>query len=179
MKSRIRDAQQRSEAALAANAERLLNDDRFGALRTRRARVALVVGISLSIVLMVPAWTLGGSIVGLLTVLAVTVAWWLLKLSVRDVADLPDRFLDERQLTARNQVYVEAYRWYAGVTVILASAGLIAFIALGEDPDTWSVDLTWNWCMALFWTVMACALSLPTMVLALRDREDVLATSDG
>jgi len=48
-------------------------------------------------------------------------------LELRDVLDLPDRFLDERQLAVRNQVYVEAYRWYAGVTVILASAGLVAF----------------------------------------------------
>jgi len=53
----------------------------------------------------------------------------------------------------------------------------VAFIALGEDPDTWTVDLTWDWCMALFWTVMASALSLPSMVLAIRDREDVLTTS--
>jgi len=177
VKSHIGEAQQRNEEAVAANAERVLNDVTFAMFRTRRARLALVVGTSLLIVLMAPAWTLGGSIVGILTVVAATVAWWLLKLSVRDVADLPDRFLDERQLAVRNQVYVEAYRWFAGVTVILASAGLVAFIALGEDPDTWTVDLTWDWCMALFWTVMASALSLPSMVLAIRDREDVLTTS--
>lgn len=47
-----------------------------------------------------------------------------------------------------------------------------------KSPDTWTVDLTWDWCMALFWVVMACALSLPSMVLAMRDREDVLATAD-
>ena len=178
MRSRIRDAQQRNEAALAANAERLLNDDHFASLRTRRARVGLVIGNSSVIVLMIPAWTIGGSIVGILTVVAAALAWWLLKLSVRDVADLPDRFLDERQRTTRDQVYVEAYRWFAGVTVVLASAGLVAFVVLGEDPDTWTVDLTWDWCMALFWTVMAYALSLPSMVLALRDREDMLSASD-
>ena len=126
MKSRIRDVQQRNEASVAANAERLLNGDHFASLRTRRARVALVVVNSLVIVLMSPAWTLGGSIVGIVTVVAAAVAWWLLKLSVRDVADLPDRFLDERQLTVRNQVYVEACRWFAGVVVVLASAGLLA-----------------------------------------------------
>lgn len=93
---------------------------------------------------------------------------------MREVADLPDRFLGERQLAFRNQVYVEAYGWFAGVMVVLASAGLIAFVALGEDPDTWTVDLSWNSCMAVFWTVMGCALALPSMVLALRDRQDVL-----
>lgn len=178
MKSRIRDARQRNEAALAANAERLLHDDHFAILRTRRARVGLVVASCSTIVLMVPAWTLGGSIVGIVTVMVAAAAWWLLKLSVRDVADLPDRFLDERQLAVRNQVYFEAYRWFAGVTVVLASAGLLAFIVRGEDPDTWTVELTWEWCMSLFWTLMACALALPSMVLALRDREDVLADPD-
>ena len=74
-------------------------------------------------------------------------------------------------------MYAEAHRWNAGATSTLASAGLVAFIALGEDPDTWTVDLTWDWCMALFWTVIASALSLPSMVLAIRDREDVLTTS--
>jgi len=58
--------------------------------------------------------------------------------------------------------------------VVLASAGLLAFIALGKDPDTWTIDLSWNACMAVFWTVLGCALALPSMVLALRDREVVL-----
>ena len=70
-----------------------------------------------------------------------------------------------------------AYRWYAGVTVILASAGLVAFIVLGEDPDTGTVDLTYEWFTGLFWTVMASALALPSMVLAVCDREHVLSTS--
>jgi len=48
----------------------VLNDDTFAMLRTRRARLALVVGTSLLIVLMAPARTLGGSIVGILTVVA-------------------------------------------------------------------------------------------------------------
>lgn len=177
MKSRVRGAQQRNEQAMEAHVERLMADNSFAVLRTRRARVALVVVASLLIVLMVPAWTLAGSIVGILAAVAAAVAWWLLKLSVRNVADLPDRFLDERQLAARNQVYVEAYRWYAGGTVILASVGIVAFIVLGEDPDTWTVDLTYEWCMGLFWTATAGAMLLPSMVLAIRDGEDVLSTS--
>jgi hypothetical protein len=177
VKSRVREAQQRNEQAIEANVERLMADNSFAKLRTRGARVALVVVATLLIVVMVPAWTLAGSIVGIFAAVAAAGTWWLLKLSVRDVADLPDRFLDERQLAVRNQVYVEAYRWFAGGTVILASVGIVAFIVRGEDPDIWTVDLTYEWCMGLFWTVMAGALLLPSMVLAIRDREDVLSTS--
>ena len=56
-------------------------------------------------------------------------------------------------------------------------ARLALVVGLGEDPDTWTVDLTWDRCMALFWTVTASALSLPPMVLAVRAREDVLTNS--
>ncbi len=178
MKSSIRRARQRNEDAIAANVERLMSDIRFTSLRTRRARVALVVILAALIVAMVPAWALGGSIVGVVAVVAAAITWWLLRLSVREVADLPDRFLDERQRAVRNEVYVEAYRWFSAVMVVLGSAGLVAFIALGQDPDTWSVDLTWNACMAMFWTVIGSALGLPSMVLALRDREDVLLATD-
>jgi len=60
-----------------------------------------VVVLVAIIALMVPAWTVGGSIPGIVTVVAATIAWWLLRVSVREVADLPDRFLDERQRSVR------------------------------------------------------------------------------
>ena len=154
-----------------------MSDDSFATLRTQRARVALDVWTSLWFVLMVPAWTLCGSLVGILAVVAGAVAWWLLKLSVRDVADLPDRFLDERQLAVRNQVYVE------GPPLVrrrdrdprVGRTGRVH--CPWRRPDTGTVDLTYEWFTGLFWTVMASALALPSMVLAVCDREHVLSTS--
>ena len=92
-------------------------------------------------------------------------------MSVRLVADLPEEYLDERQTDLRNGMYVESYRWFAGLVIILASWGLLAFIILGEDPDTWRVSPSYNAVMGLFWMLEAAALTIPSIVLALRDRE--------
>jgi hypothetical protein len=116
-------------------------------------------------------WVLFGSIPGILAVLVGIVVWWLLRMSVRLVADLPEEYLDERQSTLRNRLYVDAYRWFGGLVVLLASAGLVAFIVLGEDPDTWRVALSYNGVMGIFWMLEAAALSIPSIVLALKDRE--------
>ena len=70
--------------------------------------------------------------------------WGLLRVSVRTIADLPDEYLDERQERVRNRAYVEAYRLLATIAVVGSSAGLVAFIVLGQDPDTWAVTLSWN-----------------------------------
>jgi len=104
-------------------------------------------------------------------VIAAAVVWWMLRMSVRLVADLPEQYLDERQADLRNRSYVESYRWFAGLVVLLCSAGLLAFIVLGEDPDTWKVAVSYNAVMGLFWMLEAAALSIPSIVLALRDRE--------
>jgi hypothetical protein len=89
---------------------------------------------------------------------------------VRTIADLPEDYLDERQAALRNAAYVEAYQWLGGLVGLLASAGLLAFIVLGQDPDTWSLSITWDAAMAIFWVVLGLVLALPSMVLALRAR---------
>jgi len=42
---------------------------------------------------------------------------------------------------------------------------------LGENPDTWNITLSYNAVMGLFWMLEAAALSIPSIVYALRDRE--------
>jgi len=162
---------ERREQAVAANAARIMSDTRFQALRTRPARVALAVSM-IALILLIPlAWMLWGTIPGLLAVGAGFVVWLLLRLSVRLVADLPEEYLDERQTDLRNRTYLDSYRWFAGLVIALASAGLLAFVVLGEDPDTWKVALSYNAVMGLFWMLEAAALAIPSVVLALRDRE--------
>jgi hypothetical protein len=162
---------EKNEQAAAERAARILADTSFHRFRTRPARVALAVSMIALLAVIPAAWIILGSIAGALAVLAGIVVWWLLRMSVRLVADLPEEYLDERQLQLRNGVYVEGYRWLGGLVIMLASAGLLAFIVLGEDPDTWRVALSYNAVMGLFWMLEAAALSIPSIVLALRDRE--------
>ncbi len=162
---------EKNDEAVAARVEAIMADNRFAGLRTRRARVALAVTMIALIAVIPLSWVLFGSIPGILAVVVGIVVWWLLRMSVRLIADLPEDYLDERQTALRNSVYVDAYRWFGGVVVLLASAGLLAFIVLGEDPDTWRVALSYNGVMGIFWLLEAAALSIPSIVLALKDRE--------
>lgn len=173
MTSRWRDAREKNDAAVAEWAERIFTDTRFARLRTRRARVALVVAEITMIVATPVAWIALGSIAGILAVVVTLGVLYLLRRSVRVVADMPDHLLDERQLALRNAVYVEAYRYLAALVVILASMGLVAFVAQADESDTWSVDLTWNGVMAVFWAIQTLALALPTVALALRDGGEI------
>lgn len=162
---------EKNEQLVAERADRLMNDTTFQALRTARARLALAVAMIALIVIIPATWVWLGAIPGLVAVVAGIVVWWLLRMSVRLIADLPEQYLDERQLDLRNRSYVESYRYFAGLIILLASAGLLAFIVLGEDPNTWKIALSYNALMGLFWMLEAAALSIPSIVLALRDRE--------
>jgi uncharacterized membrane protein YqjE len=160
-------ARERNQAAVADHASRMLGDTRFAALRTRRARIRLVAAETALVVATPVAWIAAGAIAGLLVVMAAIGVQWALRRSIRVVADLPDEVLDERQRALRNAMYVEAYRYLAGIVVVMMSAGLVAFIVQADETDTWNVDLTWNWVMAAFWTVQLLALGLPSMAVAI------------
>lgn len=162
---------EKNEQLVAERTERIMTDTRFQGLRTRPARVGLSVTMIALMVAIPLTWVLAGSIAGIVAVGVAAVVWWLLRMSVRLLADLPEQYLDERQTELRNSVYVDAYRWFGGLVILSASAGILAFIVLGQDPETWSVDLDYNAVMGIFWMFEAAALSIPSIVLALRDRE--------
>jgi hypothetical protein len=173
MTARWQHAREKNDAAVAEWAERILTDTRFARLRTRRARIGLVAAEIALIIVTPVAWIALGAIAGILAVVAALAVLYLLRRSVRVVADMPDHLLDERQLSVRNAMYVEAYRYLAALVVIMASAGLVAFVVQADDTDTWNVDLTWNGVMAVFWVIQTLALSLPTIALALRDGDEI------
>jgi hypothetical protein len=173
MTSRWQTAREQNDDAVAAWAERVLTDTRFAQLRTRRARLALVAAQIASIAVVPVAWVALGAIGGIVAVVVALGVLYLLRRSVRVIADMPDHLLDERQLTLRNAMYVEAYRYLAGLVVIMASAGLIAFVVHADDTDTWAVELTWDNVMAVFWVIQILALALPTMAIAIRDGGEI------
>ncbi len=162
---------EKNEQLVAERTERIMTDTKFQALRSRGARVAIATSMIAVTVALPLVWTFLGSVPGIVTVGVGIVVWWLLRMSVRLVADLPEEYLDERQTALRNRTYVEAYRWFGGLVILLATVGLGAFIVFGRDPDTWTISLSYNAIMGLFWMLEAAALSVPSIVLALRDRE--------
>lgn len=170
LKERWAANQERNAAAVAASAERLMADTRYDRFRTRRARLGLVALYLACLVLVPVAYLVLGSLAGLVAVMVGAGVWSLLRVSVRTIADLPDDYLDERQLAVRNASYVESYRYLGSAVALAMTVGLIAFIVNGSELDTWAVTLTWEGVMATFWVFLGLALGLPSMVLALNDR---------
>jgi hypothetical protein len=170
VRNRWNAGKERNSAALAANAEKLMADTTFDRFRTRRARLLLVGGFLTMLVLIPVAYLWLGQLAGLIVVILTAGVWGLLRVSVRTIADLPDDYLDERQLAVRNASYVESYRYLAGAVALAATAGLIAFVVKASEFDTWEVTLTWGAVIAAFWVFLGLALALPSIVLALNDR---------
>lgn len=162
---------EKNERLVAERTARIMSDTKFRWLRSRRARVALAVCMIALIGTIPAAWIVLGSVPGIVAVGLGAIVWGVLRISVRLVADLPEEYLDERQTELRNRTYVESYRWFAAVVILLASAGILSFIVLGQGPDSWNVALSYNAVMGWFWMLEAAALSIPSIVLALRDRE--------
>lgn len=179
MSSRWDDARDRNEAAVAERAERVLSDQRFPALRTRRARVALVVAQGMTIVLLPVVWLAADAVAGIAMVIVAMAVLTVLRMSVRVVADLPDRVLDERLRSRRDAAYVEAYRYFNGLLIVAAAVGLFAFVVNADESDVWTVDLTWGMAMGAFWTLTVMGLALPSMAFALMSGSELPIDPEG
>jgi len=159
---------ERKEADTERKVERIQRDQRFQWLRSRTARRILVIISALLCVGIIPGFAQGGSSVGIVVTIAAALSWWALRVSVRTVADLPDRFLDERQRAIRNRAYVSAYRIYASIIGGLATIGLVAFILVSEN-DAVTLTTTWNQAIGGVLFVLVIASALPSMVVAWQD----------
>lgn len=159
---------ERKEADLERKVERAQSDQRFQSLRSRSARRILVVVSALICVGIIPAFAAGSSAIGIVVAAGGFVMWWLLRTSVRTVADLPDRFLDERQRADRDRAYVGAFRIYASIVSGLVTIGLVAFVIVQENDEV-TLTTTWPQALGLTFFVLLMATLLPSMVLAWRD----------
>lgn len=160
----------RNEQAVAEMADSVMRDTRFDWMRTRAARRGIVALMIAMLFAMPVAWMTLPSLAALGVVGLAAIVWWALRMSVRVVADLPEEYLDERQARVRDRAYVDAYRWFAGITLAAATVALVWFVVVSID-DAVLVEVTWNGAMAVFWTFEGLALALPSMVLALRERD--------
>jgi len=159
------------EAREQRNAEAVMRDRRYDRLRTASARRLLVVVVAVGIVAVGAVTVLVGMLPAQPVIVVTVAAFLLLRVSVRAVADLPEQYLDERQLALRYRVYQDAYRWLGLVAMALAGAGVITYIALSKDPGSAVVTLDDTHLLALFYVTAALVIALPTMVLALRDAD--------
>lgn len=154
--------------------EKQLDDEKWNGLRTPAAKRFLVVSFNVVI--------LGGTIAlflvedgpwaayTLIHVLLLGVFWFLLRRSVRLVADAPDGALDERLRTNRDRSYVGAYQVLAFLLTLLLTAVMVIVVVADSSAETssfhYEFSVTWPQVQAMFWLLLGYSAVLPSMVLA-------------
>lgn len=153
--------------------EKQLNDTRWDGLRTTSAKrfllwasnIVILFGTGFLFAVGDNAWAR----YTLIHILLIFVFWFLLRQSVRLVADAPEEALDEMQLQERNRSYVVAFRWLS-MPVYFAGGALLAYAIssdLRSDGDSFNylVSFTWPQVQGLFWLFLSYTFMLPSMAL--------------
>lgn len=159
------------ETATVKSVEKQLNDTQWDGLRTKGAKIFLLIATNVSLlagtVFLVVVGDNGWTALSLIYILLLFTFWFLLRKSVRLVADAPEEALDERLIQIRDRSYVIAYRWLSMLAILLAT-GLLGFsIYTDSQPESdgflYNVPLTWPQVQAIFWLIFAYTAMLPSM----------------
>jgi len=160
-----------------ASVDKELDDVRWDGLRTRGSKIFLLVGSNFVLIVGTVAlflmedtpWTA----YVLIQISLIFVNWFMLRKSVRLIADAPEEFLDERLVQVRNKAYVLAYQLLGGLLLTALTALLVFAIVSDFSPDsdgfTYVVTVTWTQLQGAFWLFCGYALMLPSMAVIWRD----------
>jgi hypothetical protein len=161
----MRQRNEKQEAALEKRVAALMADSTWNWTRTPSARRLLVV-VATAAWLVTCAIFWFAEVWGLIPLALSFALYLLLRVSVRSIADLPERFLDERQLKLRNRTYLQAYQLIGGVVSVAALALLLVQIMgdLQSRPSN-QFDLTFGQLEAIVWFFFLPMLQLPSAVL--------------
>lgn len=160
-------------AKVAKNIDQVMRDTKWDAVRTSRAQRILVVLGVLALVASPTLFWFEDFIkpgIGILSVIPIFLIWWLLRISVRLVADAPDEYLDELQIQQRDRTYLHSFRILAGIVTALAIALMI--ITISKDVTTvgsveyYDFTLTFGQVNAVVWSILGSTILVPNMVLA-------------
>ena len=153
--------------------EKQLNDTKWDGLRTPRAKRFLMISSNAVILFgtgfLVSVGDNAWAAYALIHALLIFVSWFLLRQSVRLIADAPEEALDERMIRQRDRSYLVAYRWLAAAGVGLVT-GLMLFSAFADaqtssDGFNYQLAFTWPQVQAIFWLIMGYSLMLPSMAM--------------
>ena len=147
--------------------ERYLTDTKYDWLRPLSRRRALI-GLSAAIVAAhsVLLWIDGPRLATLTLLGTGWLCYWLLRVAVRGMADLPEELIDERMSAVRNRAYRVAYAALSTATLtVLVGMWISADAArIAWQPQTHHLE-------ALFWGFLFASVCLPSMLVAWTERE--------
>lgn len=160
-------------AASVNSVEKQLNDSKWDGLRTKGAKRFLLIGTNVVILFGTGFLMAVGdnalASYALIHILLLGVFWFLLRQSVRLVADAPQEALDERLIRIRDRSYLVAYRWFGVLTALLVIALMVFAIRSDWQPESdgfnYQLNFTWPQVQAVFWLVMGHSATLPSLAM--------------
>jgi hypothetical protein len=161
------------DAKVAKSIDTVMQDTKWDGLRTPTAqRILVLLGIFSLILSPVVYWFEDFIVpgIGVLTLIPIFLVWWLLRISVRLVADAPDEYLDEFQVRQRDRTYLHSFRILAGIVSALAVVLMVVAISTDfqseEGVDYYHFALTFGQINSVIWIVLGSAILVPNLVLA-------------
>lgn len=160
-------------SASAKSVEKQLDDTRWDGLRTRGAKQFLLWGSNI-VILFGTGFLIGvgdnaWASYALIHILFIFVFWFLLRTSVRLIADAPDEVLDEMMITQRNRSYLVAFRWLTALAFTAITALMVFAIFTDLQPASdgfkYLLEFTWPQVQAIFWLFAAYTFMLPSMAM--------------
>jgi hypothetical protein len=160
-------------SASVKSVEKELDDTRWDGLRTRGAKKFLLWGSNIVILFgtgfLMSVGDNGWAAYFLIHILLIFVFWFLLRKSVRLIADAPDDVLDEMMIAQRNRSYLVAYRWLTSLAFGAATALMVYAIfndfQADSDGFNYLLEFTWPQVQAVFWIFAAYTFMLPSMAM--------------
>lgn len=160
-------------SASAKSVEKQLDDTKWDGLRTRGAKQFLLWGSNIVILFgtgfLLAVGDNGWASYSLIHILLIVVFWFLLRKSVRLIADAPDEALDEMMVAQRNRSYLVAFRWLTAAVFGAITALMVFAIFSDGQPDsdgfTYLLEFTWPQVQAIFWIFAAYTFMLPSMAM--------------
>ena len=158
---------------VAKNMDTVMHDTKWDLIRTARSQKVLVILGVLSLIAAPTLFWFQDFIkpgIGILAVIPIFFIWWLLRLSVRLVADAPDEYLDELQVRQRDRTYLHAFKILGGLVSVLAVALMILVISMDYESigsiDYYQFSLTFGQVNSIVWLVLGAVILTPNLVLA-------------
>lgn len=158
---------------VAKNIDTVMHDTKWNVIRTAMSQRVLVILGVLSLVGAPTLFWFEDFIkpgIGILAVIPIFLIWWLLRISVRLVADAPDEYLDELQVRQRDRTYLHAFRILAALVSGLAVALMIFVISMDYTSigsvDYYEISLTFGQVNSVIWAILGSVILVPNLVLA-------------
>jgi hypothetical protein len=172
-KGQLRGSDAAWASASAKSVEKQLDDTKWDGLRTRGAKQFLLWGSNIAILFgtgfLMAVGDNGWAAYSLIHILLIVVFWFLLRKSVRLIADAPDDVLDEMMVAQRNRSYLVAFRWLTALTFTAITALMVFAIFSDGQPDSdgfnYLLEFTWPQVQAIFWLFAAYTFMLPSMAM--------------